>query len=115
MQHFASLSQDSVSDFDNDSVSNLDEFWGLSDPKSSNSQLAFNEYKIEPDKERILTFKTEKGRLYQVQVSEDITSNNWQSLGSSIKGDGTTKTVKDSSTTESHPVRFYRIHVQPAN
>ncbi len=115
MQHFASLSHDSTSDFDNDSVSNLNEFWGLTDPKSSKSQLAFHKYTIDPNEERTLTFLTQKARLYQIQVSNDIASGNWQSLGPSIKGDGTNKTVKDNAIISEHPMRFYRIHVQPAN
>jgi hypothetical protein len=55
-----------------------------------------------------LSFSTLPGLHYRVEYSTMLSA--WQPLGSSIAGDGTVKTVSD-STAESR--RFYRVSLAP--
>ena len=52
---------------------------------------------------------TQSGHSYTVQYSTSLNPANWQTLGSSITGDGTVHTVNDSMTAGP---RFYRVQVQ---
>ncbi|HEY1789749.1 MAG TPA: hypothetical protein VGJ73_16495, partial [Verrucomicrobiae bacterium] len=52
---------------------------------------------------------TQSGHSYTVQYSTSLTAPNWQTLGSSITGDGTVKTATDSA---SGTARFYRVQAQ---
>jgi hypothetical protein len=56
-----------------------------------------------------IKFPTQSGHSYTVQYSTSLTSPNWQTLGSSITGDGTVKTATDSA---SGTARFYRVQAQ---
>jgi hypothetical protein len=52
---------------------------------------------------------TQSGHSYTVYYSGSLSSPNWQTLGSSITGDGTVKTATDSV---SGTARFYRVQAQ---
>ena len=52
---------------------------------------------------------TQSGQSYTVQYSSSLNPANWQQLGSSIAGDGTVKTVTD---TTGAAQRFYRVEAQ---
>jgi hypothetical protein len=53
---------------------------------------------------------TQSGHNYTVYYSTSLTPPSWQALGSSIAGDGTVKTVTDSTTGGAH--RFYQVVAQ---
>jgi hypothetical protein len=57
-----------------------------------------------------IQFPTQSGHNYTVYYSTSLTTPNWQALGSSIAGDGTVKTVTDSTTGGAQ--RFYRAQAQ---
>ncbi len=57
----------------------------------------------------VLSFPTQSGTTYQVEYKNELTDATWTPLGSSVSGDGTTKTVSD-SVTNGH--RFYHLKAQ---
>ena len=50
---------------------------------------------------------------YQPVVVSNLSSTNWTNLGPTIPGDGTTKSVTDSTATNSER-RFYRLKIAPS-
>jgi hypothetical protein len=56
-----------------------------------------------------ITFQTQSGSTYQVQYKSSLNGGTWSSLGASITGDNTIKSVTD---TMSGSARFYRVQVQ---
>jgi hypothetical protein len=57
----------------------------------------------------MIGFPTSAGYSYQVQYKNNLSDTSWTALGSAVSGDGSVKSVAD-STTASH--RFYRVQVQ---
>jgi len=57
----------------------------------------------------VLSFPTESGFSYQAQYKENLSDSNWNNLGSSVVGDGTSKSVNDSA---AGAKRFYRLEIQ---
>ncbi len=56
-----------------------------------------------------VSFPSQTGYSYQLQYKNNLTDANWTSVGSAVSGDGSVKSVVD-STTASH--RYYRVQVQ---
>lgn len=57
----------------------------------------------------VISFATDAGRTYQIERKQHLTDATWQPLGSPVAGDGTVKSVTDSTAAGSG---FYRLHVQ---
>ena len=90
---------------DHDGLSNLTEYIFGSDPNNASSGQPLTS--ITPAIGGfIFSFPTIAGRLYQPQVSSNLTT--WSALGSPIAGDGTTKSAADPTT---GPRRFYRLTI----
>ena len=107
ISNFGNIDRDGTGDFDSDGVTDLEEFIFLSDPKDASSgrtRVALE--KIQGAFE--ISFPTQAGRSYQVQVRNDLSSGAWENTGQPLTGDGTTKTVSDPT---SLPRRFYRVVV----
>jgi hypothetical protein len=105
ISNFGNIDRDGTGDFDNDGVTDLDEFIFLSDPKDGSSgrpRVALA--KIQSGFE--ISFPTQFGRNYQVQVRDDLSSGAWENTGQPLTGDGTTKTVSDPTSLSR---RFYRV------
>lgn len=56
-----------------------------------------------------VSFATESGRTYQVERKQSLADAIWQPLGAPVSGDGTVKSVTDSTAAGSG---FYRLHIQ---
>jgi hypothetical protein len=56
-----------------------------------------------------ISFQSEAGLTYQVQYKNNLTDPTWTPLGSAVPGDGTVKTVNDTTGGQS---RFYQAFVQ---
>lgn len=56
-----------------------------------------------------LKFTSQNGTNYQIEYKNDLDDAEWTPLGSAVAGDGTVKTVPDSTATGN---RFYRLRVQ---
>jgi hypothetical protein len=59
-----------------------------------------------------MSFPTVTGITYQVVANGNLSTNSWGNIGSPIIGDGTTKSVTDTSATNSTQ-KFYRINLSP--
>jgi hypothetical protein len=114
--NFGNLSQNASGDPDGDGISNLLEFRLGSNPNSASSNglpalnfnpadgngMSTNGFKI--------SFPTATNLTYQVVASTNLSTNSWGNVGSSVAGDGTTKSVTDTSATNSVR-KFYRINI----
>ena len=58
-----------------------------------------------------LTWSTEAGGMYQLQLSSDLSSSNWTNLGGPLTAAGATLSSTDSVTNS--PRRFYRVVQAP--
>lgn len=56
-----------------------------------------------------LLWETVPGVLYQAQWTTDLNSSNWTNFGSPFIGDGQTKSMFDSTRSETAPTRYYRL------
>jgi hypothetical protein len=56
-----------------------------------------------------VSFPSQTGFAYQVQYKDDLRDPAWLPLGSEVTGDGTVKTVSDSSGGQQ---RFYRLFIR---
>lgn len=56
-----------------------------------------------------LLWETVAGTLYQAQWTTDLNSPVWTNFGSPFIGDGQTKSMFDSTRSETAPVRYYRL------
>lgn len=54
-----------------------------------------------------ISWQSVSGRKYQIQWTNDLTAGPWLNLGGEVEGNGSTKTVFDS--TRGRPARFYRL------
>ncbi|GAB4172201.1 MAG: hypothetical protein Fur0032_11600 [Terrimicrobiaceae bacterium] len=104
---FGSLAQSDTDDFDGDGVANYVEYLFGSDPKSASSGLPATSV-IPENGGFLFSFPTIPGRTYQPMTS--TTLDGWTPLGSPISGDGSMKSVHDTST---EPRKFYRVIVTP--
>lgn len=105
LENFGNLSATASGDADGDGLSNLAEFLFGSDPNLASS-VAPTTATTPVSGGFQFSFPTIAGRIYQPQVSSDLAS--WTNLGGTISGDGSTKSVTD---TTSAPRRFYRVSV----
>jgi hypothetical protein len=112
ISNFGNLNQTSSGDSDSDGLSNLQEYIFGSDPKSATSGLPKVEVSPTGSNGFTISFPTVLGRTYQVVGSDNLSlsSNNWPTIGSPVAGDGTTKSVTDSSSTNSTR-KFYKVNV----
>jgi hypothetical protein len=101
-------------DFDNDGVNNLLEYRLGSSPSSAGStglpMLNTTGTNGVTTNGFTFSFPTVTGVTYQPVANADLTSTNWSSVGSAVAGDGTTKSVTDTSATNSVR-KFYRINI----
>jgi hypothetical protein len=116
--NFGNLSQNASGDPDADGISNLLEFRLGSNPNSAiaaglptlnlnpadGNGLSTNGF--------TMSFPTVTGITYQVVANGNLSTNSWGNIGSPIIGDGTTKSVTDTSATNSTQ-KFYRINLSP--
>ena len=114
--NFGDLSQNGSGDPDGDGINNLLEYRLGSNPNSASSNglpalnfnpadgngMSTNGFKI--------SFPTATNLTYQVVASTNLSTNSWGNVGSSVAGDGTTKSVTDTSATNSVR-KFYRINI----
>ena len=103
-------------DFDGDGVSNLLENRLGSNPASASStgRPALNTTGTNGLSTNGFTFSfpTVTNVTYQPVVITNLSNANWSNLGPAISGDGTTKSVTDSSATNSYR-NFYRVNLTP--
>ncbi|MBJ7259098.1 MAG: hypothetical protein JHD33_06110 [Chthoniobacterales bacterium] len=105
--NFDTLDRHGAGDFDNDDLTDLQEFTLLSDPKNASSgRPAVGVGAISGGFR--LSFPTATGRNYEVQVRDEVSSGDWSALGSVVAGDGSTKTRDDLTVLTR---RFYRVMV----
>jgi hypothetical protein len=116
--NFGNLSQNATGDPDADGISNLFEYRLGSNPNSAavNGLPALN---LNPADGNglstngfTMSFPTVTGITYQVVANANLSTNSWGNIGSSIVGDGTTKSVTDASATNSAQ-KFYRLNLTP--
>ena len=116
--NFGNLSQNASGDPDADGISNLLEYRLGSNPNSAavNGLPALN---LNPADGNglstngfTMSFPTVTGITYQVVANANLSTNSWGNIGSSIVGDGTTKSVTDASATNSAQ-KFYRLNLTP--
>lgn len=103
IENFGSIGVDAGADPDGDGVSNLNEYIVGSNPNAGAS--GWPQTSLARDESgNTFSFPTIQGRLYQVRVSDNLSS--WSNLGSPISGDGSTKSVLDPAAGNR---RFYRL------
>ena len=101
--NFGNLNATASGDADGDGLTNLQEYIFGSDPNNASSGYPLTS--VAPTSGGfIFSFPTIAGRNYQPQVSTNLST--WSALGSSVAGDGTTKSATDFTT---GPRRFYRL------
>ena len=101
--NFGNLNATASGDADGDGLTNLQEYIFGSDPNNASSGYPLTS--VAPTSGGFnFSFPTIAGRNYQPQVSTNLST--WSALGSSVAGDGTTKSATDFTT---GPRRFYRL------
>jgi hypothetical protein len=110
--YFGNLNQTSSGDSDSDGLSNLQEYIFGSDPKSATSGLPKVEVSPTGSNGFTISFPTVLGRTYQVVGSDNLSlsPNNWPTIGLSISGDGTQKSVAD-PLTNAPSRKFYKVQI----
>ena len=108
--HFGNLNQNANGDPDADGLTNLQEYLFGSNPNSASSGFPVVNVASSGSSGFTITFPTISGRTYQVIASDNLSSTNWPTVGSPVSGDGSTKSVTDSSSTNSIR-KFYRINI----
>lgn len=105
MSNFGNLNATASGNPDGDDVNNLLEFLFGSNPNSASSGRPLTT--VSPVTGGFqFSFPTISNRIYQPQVSTDLVS--WSPVGGTISGDGSTKSVTDSTTGAR---RFYRVNI----
>ena len=92
-------------DSDDDSFFDIDEYIAGTDPLNSGSKPRIVSYQVEQG----IAFETELGRLYTVQESTNLLSNDWNTIRSSVPGTGSRLTVPSSTNATAS---FYRFFVE---
>ena len=105
-------SMDATTDGDKDGLLDLDEFILGSNPNDPASGRPAPVLTNVPGSGFTVSFQTMTGRTYQVVGSDDLTlpSTSWPIIGAPVQGDGTVKSVTDSSATASTR-KFYKIYI----
>jgi len=57
----------------------------------------------------VLSFQSQSGSAYQLQYKNHLSDATWTALGSAIAGDGSIKSISDST---GQAQRFYRLSIQ---
>jgi hypothetical protein len=118
LENFGNLDRDGTGDFDNDGLSDREEYVVGSNPKDASS--GFPALGIESTGETFrVSFPTVAGRVYTVMARTNLTSgDDWTPVTSiqdgqanPVTGDGTTKTVTETGL-DNTPGRFYRLKVE---
>ncbi|MBU6182505.1 MAG: hypothetical protein KGR46_06820 [Verrucomicrobia bacterium] len=106
-QSIAQNQRTASADPDNDGLTNLQEYIFGSNPTSAGSGQPARTVSFDQNG-RVISFPTVSGRSYQLQARGDLVSGTWENVGSSVPGDGSTKSVPDTTPASR---RFYRIVV----
>jgi hypothetical protein len=103
-----------TNDFDGDGVSNLlENRLGSSPASASSTGLPTPGVSAPTSSGFTLSFTTVPGVTYQVVANTNLSSSSWGNVGSAVTGDGTTKSVTDTTATDSTR-KFYRINLSPS-
>ncbi len=104
--YFGNLLQDGSGDFDNDGVTDRDEFLSCTDPTASGSY--FRVLTLTPlggNSTRVI-WNGNPALNYRVEFKDDVNASAWTTLNPPITWNGSAATVTDPSATNAH--RFYR-------
>ncbi len=103
--HFSNLAATASGDPDSDGFTNMAEYLFGSDPNDAGSGRPVTT--VESTESGFqFSFPTNSGRIYQPQVSTNLST--WSALGAPVAGDGTTKSVTDPTPGAK---RFYRLSI----
>jgi hypothetical protein len=99
-----------AADQDNDGLTNQQEYIFGSIPTSPSSGQPTRTVTFDQTG-RSISFPTVNGRTYQLQVRDSLVAGSWTNIGDLFSGDGTTKSVSDTTPASR---RFYRLVVSIA-
>jgi len=107
MAYFGTLARNGSGDFDNDGVTDLQEFQAGTDPTNGRSVLrAVTLTSIQSGAAKVI-WNASPGKKYQVQFRDDLSGSSWQTLPGVTVANGTTASLSDNSAGPNH--RFYRV------
>jgi len=98
-------------DPDGDGLTNLQEFHAGTDPKNSSSVIRIATIQAS-GADVVVSFPSVLGKLYRVEMKDDITLTTWTLLADQIAGTGSVIPITDPGAA-SLPKRFYRADVLP--
>jgi hypothetical protein len=109
MTYFSNLDRDGNGDFDNDGVTDKDEFLAGTSP--SNNSSVFRTMTITPvaGGPATILWPSVTGCRYQVQYKNAITDPTWTTFNAIIPGNGGTASYVDNGPITSTQQRFYRV------
>ena len=119
LENFGTLDRDGTLDFDNDGLTDREEYIVGANPKDAASGMPPMAVESTGDTFRV-QFPTVAGRVYTVMARANLTSGDWTAVtqivdgqANPVTGDGTTKTVTETGL-GSAAGRFYRVQVELA-
>lgn len=108
---FGDQSRTGGDDWDQDGVSDRDEFFAGTDPRRPDAPLALILLEPDPDGVTVLQWPASAGRSYDVLAAEELASPNWQLLSSNIQPAGGTGSFRVNTREGSH--RLFRVRMKP--
>ncbi|MCS7064201.1 MAG: hypothetical protein NZM04_09210 [Methylacidiphilales bacterium] len=100
---------DMNADNDGDGLTNEQERQAGTNPLDANSLLAIESIEPLANNHFKLTWKSVAGKTYQVQFTDNLSTPNWQNLGSPITATGSTTQFTDTTVPPTAVRRFYRV------
>lgn len=98
-------------DWDQDGLSDRDEFFAGTDPRRPDAPLALILMEPDPDGVAVLQWPASAGRSYEVLGVEELGNPDWQVLSSNIQPAGGTGTFRVD--TREGRYRFFRVRMKP--
>jgi hypothetical protein len=106
MLYFNTLARNGQGDFDNDGVSDLDEFRAGTDPTNQSSVLRVMRLIRSGPGATLIFWQSVPNRSYAVEYRNQFSFGSWTRLSPSVRASSSIASIRD---TDGVPQRFYRV------